>query len=92
MATAASVAAEPGGLHVTYFGSTTLSGQTIVVPHLAGPLRYDWGGGSPAADIGVDFSARFTGRLVADWSETYTFTLHVDDGTRIWIDGALVHD
>ena len=47
--------------------------------------------GSPDGSIGPDtFSARWTGRLMVDNNETYTFSAITDDGVRLWIDGYLV--
>jgi hypothetical protein len=56
-------------------------------------VNFDWGTGSPDASIGADtFSARWTGRLQADYSETYTFYTNSDDGVRLWINNVLLID
>ncbi len=55
-------------------------------------IRFDWGSGSPAAGLPADnWSARWTRSL--DLAEgAYRFTLEVDDGARLWVDGQLVID
>ncbi len=40
----------------------------------------------------ADYTARWTGRIAAQYSETYTFYAAVDDGIRVWIDHQLVLD
>jgi hypothetical protein len=43
--------------------------------------------------MGVDtFSVRWTGQIQAATTGTYTFTLHSDDGVRMWVNGVLVID
>lgn len=50
-----------------------------------------WAAGSPDPGIDPDtFSARWTGKLLVDFNETYTFSAVTDDGVRLWIDGYLV--
>ncbi len=38
----------------------------------------------------VHFAVRWTGRLVAKHSETYTIYVHVDDGALLWVDDKLL--
>jgi len=53
-----------------------------------GTVNFDWGTGSPDAALGVDnFSVRWSGKLLAKYSETYTFHATSDDGVRLWING-----
>ena len=81
----------PRGLQATYFDGPGLSGTAV---HRLDPrIDFDFGTGAPAAGIGPDtFSARWTGQVVAGFSETYRFTTRADDGVRLWIDGRLVVD
>ncbi|MEM7410054.1 MAG: PA14 domain-containing protein [Myxococcota bacterium] len=56
-------------------------------------IDFDWGGGTPDASVGNDeFSIRWTGTLIPEFSETYTFTATSDDGVRVFVDGTLVVD
>lgn len=55
-------------------------------------LDFSWGGGSPAPAVPVDqFSARWT-RTSTFTAGSHVFTLGSDDGSRLYIDGALVRD
>lgn len=55
-------------------------------------IDFNWGSGSPSAEIPVDhFSARWT-RTVNFNAGTYRFRLRGDDGVRLWIDDNLVID
>lgn len=54
-------------------------------------VEFDWGGGSPRADVdGNSFSVRWTGTVTARYSETYTFYTISDDGIRLWINDQLI--
>jgi RNase P/RNase MRP subunit p29 len=53
-------------------------------------INFRWGTGSPAYGFPADyFSVRWTRRLWFD-SDQYRFSIRVDDGARLWIDGQLV--
>jgi hypothetical protein len=55
-------------------------------------IDFDWGTGSPAGGLPADnFGVRWTRAL--DLAEgAYDFTVEVDDGARLWVDGYLVID
>jgi hypothetical protein len=56
-------------------------------------VNFDWGWNSPLEAVQADyFSARWTGKLLAPTSGTYTFATIGDDGVRLWINGQLVID
>lgn len=82
-----------GGLTGQYFNNTDMSG-TPAFTRRDVRIDFDWGstlkpGGSidPAfASVGTDnYSVKWTGGLVARFSETYTFQLQADDGTKLMI-------
>jgi hypothetical protein len=55
-------------------------------------IDFDWGTGSPGAGMPGDrFSARWTRSLPFE-EGFYRFTLHVDDGVRLWVDERLLID
>ena len=55
-------------------------------------IDHDWGDGSPGSNVNSDdFSARWT-RTIYLSGGTYRFSATMDDGMRVWIDGALVID
>ena len=79
------------GLRVTYYDNIDFTGPTVnrVDPNVS----TDWGTGSPDPAIGVDlFSARWTGQVLADFSETYTFETEADDNIRLWVNDVLLVD
>lgn len=54
-------------------------------------VSFDWGEGQPDKTISQDtFSIRWTGYVVARYTETYTFHVISDDGVRLWIDDQLI--
>ena len=56
-------------------------------------VHFDWGLGSPAPAVPAgSFSARWQGQLTAPLDGSYTFGAHVDDGVRLYVDGARILD
>ena len=80
------------GLRGEYFANRDISGTPAVI-RVDPEVSFDWGMGSPAREIPADnFSARWTGKLVAPVSGTYAFGAIADDGVRVYLDGKLVAD
>lgn len=74
-----------------YFNNMTLGGVPALTRYDSA-VNFDWGAGSPAAAIQADhFSARWT-RTVDLAADMYTFSLTVDDGARLWVNGHLLVD
>ena len=73
------------GLRGEYFDNIDLTNSKLV---RADPtVDFDWGAGSPDASIQPDtFSVRWTGWVLPEFSETYTFFTNTDDGVRLWVD------
>ena len=73
---------------------------TQIVPHLT--LTNTWGqlcgiplpaNVSPCAGINTcGFAAVLKGKIRAAFSEAYTFSIYVDNGTAVWINGTMVID
>lgn len=74
-----------------YFANRTLSGTSTVVRNDKA-VDFDWGSGTPAPGLPADsFSVRWT--QVTKFSKgTYRFTLRVDDGVRLFVDGKKILD
>ena len=67
--------------------------QTFVFSRVDAVVNFDWGTGSPGAGINVDdFAVRWTGGVVPLYSEDYTFSVEIDDGGRLWVDGQFIID
>lgn len=85
----------------TFYNTTDLSGAPVAtdVPYPTGVFE-NWGSGPPLDDNGQpipnvnadNFSARFVSSQVFTTGGLYTFTVYVDDGARILINGAVVLD
>ena len=91
-------AAPGGGLKAEYFNNADLSGVPAVTRTDA-HIDFTWGSGSvagqnsPDKSINVDnFSARWTGEVNVDLTDTYVFSITADNGFRLWFDGRLVID
>jgi hypothetical protein len=79
------------GLTGQYFADQTLT--NLVLTRTDATVNFNWGSGSPDPSVPVDhFSARWTGQVQAQYSETYTFYTESDDGVRLWVNGQLLVD
>lgn len=75
--------APSGGFVGEYFNNMTLSGSPVLTRTDAN-IRFIWDAGGPAPSLPVDqFSVRWTGWVVPEYSETYTFWTIADDGVRL---------
>jgi hypothetical protein len=80
-----------------YYANADLTGTPTLVRNDKGPsgalaLDFSWGSGSPGPGIPADgFSARWT-RVQTFEGGLYRFRVTVDDGVRLFVDGALVLD
>jgi glucose/arabinose dehydrogenase len=79
------IAASTGnGLRGTYFDNKNLTGtnKTRIDP----TINFTWGKGTPITGItGNTFSVRWTGFVMPQYSQTYTFRTETDDGVRLWV-------
>lgn len=58
-------------------------------------VDYDWGTGAPTGVTGIPvdkFTVRWTGSVIPNKTEAYTFYTVTDDGARLWINNTLVVD
>lgn len=75
----------------SYWNNTSLSGEPAVQTDET-DLDWDWGTGSPHANINTDrFSGRWT-RYIDVTAGAYRFTATSDDGIRVYVDNHLVID
>jgi hypothetical protein len=74
-----------------YFTNRTLSGSPALVRNDQ-EINFTWGTGSPASGIPADnFSVRWT-RSIEVNAGSFRFTVTVDDGVRLWVNGHLLID
>ena len=80
------------GLSATYYDNMDFTGSTLV--RTDPRIDLDFGTRPPSTNMGADqFAVRWTGQVLADRAETYTFYTQTDDGARLWINGVqLVND
>ena len=79
------------GLQATYYDDEDFTGSTLT--RVDPMLDLHWGQGSPDPLVGEEtFSAQWTGRLKAQYSEPYTLYVLADDGSRLWLDEQLLID
>ncbi|MDQ3441612.1 MAG: PA14 domain-containing protein [Planctomycetota bacterium] len=83
--------ASGGGLLGTYHGNTDFTGATFA--RQDEQITFNFGGGEIAPGVGADTaSIRWTGRVKPAYTETYTFKIISDDGSRLWVNGHLLFD
>lgn len=79
------------GLAAIYFDNKDFTGTSI--SRVDPTINFDWGRGSPDSSIDDNtFSARWTGKILSQFSETYTFYARTDDGVRLWVNNQLIID
>lgn len=81
----------PNEWHAHFYAGKGFDGEEIAHSH-SDELNFDWGPGAPFVGGPTDdFSAIFT-KDETFLAGTYTFNVTADDGVRVYIDDALVHD
>jgi PA14 domain-containing protein len=79
------------GLSGAYYGDTIFG--ALKLTRTDATINFAWGNGAPAPSLPADnFSVRWSGRIVARYSERYTFRVTADDGVRLWVGGQLIAD
>ena len=89
------------GLIGQYYNVPSNSSYPLANPFTSNPVLtridtnvdFGWGGGSPNAAVTSDnFSVRWTGKVEAPVTGSYTFTARGDDGVRLYLSGTKVLD
>jgi parallel beta-helix repeat protein len=79
------------GLLGSYFNNVYLSGTAIT--RTDPTVNFVWTGSSPIAGLSsTNFSVRWTGYVLPQYSETYTFYTQSDDGVRLYVNGQKLID
>ncbi|WP_413292393.1 Ig-like domain-containing protein [Bdellovibrio sp. HCB185ZH] len=76
------------GLTGTYHNGKTLS--SLKGSRIDATVDFTWGSGTAPLGVGDNFSIRWSGKIKARYSETYTFCTRSDDGVRLKINGSYV--
>jgi thioredoxin len=62
--------------------------SNLVMTRVDPKINFNWGYSAPAPLVNADnFSVKWTGKIQAAFTETYTFYTTTDDGVRLWVDG-----
>jgi hypothetical protein len=82
----------PFGFHAEYYNNKNLSLWPVLV-RTDRAIDFDWGTGSPEPRVNAErFSVRWGGTLNIPRSGPVTFSMTVDDGGRLWVDGRTIID
>ncbi len=75
-----------------YFSNPWLVGEPVLV-RTETDINYDWGAGSPAANVPANnFSVRWSTNVSFEANDNFTFSATSEDGVRAWVDGGLILD
>lgn len=87
----AATTAQKSTLKAEYFTGTNF--EKKVATRFESNIDKHWNDVPPVPGIDPHYcSIRWTGRLIAPETGTYTFSARVDDGIRVWVGGVLVID
>jgi uncharacterized protein (DUF1800 family) len=79
------------GWNASYYANTTLNGtpvRTQIDSAITSLNNGDWGAGSPDPLIFQDnFACRWTGQVMPQYTENYTFIVNADDAAKLWLNG-----
>lgn len=79
------------GLKAEYFSGEDLNNSVLVRNDAT--VNFPWGTGSPDSKVPSEsFSVRWTGQVIPQFTETYTFSTMTDDGARLWVNNQLIVD
>ncbi len=80
------------GLLAAYFRRTDLDSSSAVT-RLDPQLDFNWGNNAPVAEVPAEsFSARWSGQVNAQFTESHTFHVEAGGGVRVWLDGQRILD
>ena len=82
--------APTNGLLAAYFRRTAFDSSSAAT-RIDSQLDFNWGGTAPVSEVPVEaFSARWSGQVAAQFTESYTFHVEAGGGARLWLDGQLI--
>jgi len=78
------------GLLAAYYRRTELDSSSAVT-RIDPQLDFTWGENAPVPDVPAQsFSARWSGQVAAQFTESYTFHVEAGGGVKLWLDGQLI--
>lgn len=92
----AAIGSKPGepaptrGLLAAYYRRTELDSSSAVT-RIDPQLDFTWGNNAPVSEVPAEsFSARWSGQVAAQFTESYTFHIEAGGGAKLWLDGQLI--
>ncbi|GAB3707045.1 hypothetical protein GCM10027592_40820 [Spirosoma flavus] len=81
------------GLWGEYYKNTDEISGSPALSRTDETINFDWAQNEPAPDIGSDkYTVRWTGKIIAPLTDTYSFFTETDDGARLWVNNKLLID
>ncbi len=78
----------PNGFMAEYCSNPNVDNPALT--RTDGQVNFNWGPGTPDSSITTNnFSARWTGSIVPQYSQTYTLTVVSSNSVRLWVNGQL---
>ena len=75
------------GLSASYYQNNNLTGSPMAT-RVDPAVNFNWGFGLPNVPVsGRPFSVKWTGFVMPQYSEAYTFYVNAGDGMRLWVNG-----
>ena len=81
-----------GGAYVEYFDNKSVSGAPVLAQKEMKDLNFQWGTGFVTPTQSDNVSARWYFKLIAPYTETFTFFIDADATIRFYIDGQKIYD
>ncbi len=80
-----------GGLHAEYFNTRFMT--DLAMTRIDQQVTFNGGRSAPSSLVNAnDFTVCWTGWVIPDYTENYTFYTRTDDGVRLWVDNELLVD
>ncbi len=81
-------------INAGYNATSLFSPTALKLTRVDPTVDYTWTGTSPSPGVvnTTNFTVRWTGQVLPQYSETYYFVARTDDGVKLWVNGQLVVD
>ena len=76
-----------------YTNSANFNPTNLILTRLDPTVNFVWGPTSPPPNLSNGlYNVRWTGQIKPQYSETYVFDVHSDDGVKLWVNDQLIID
>jgi len=77
------------GLFASYYNNKNLKGHAVI-ERVDGRIDFNWSTKKPHPELDNIFSVKWNGQIKINKSDSYTFTVRSDEGTRLVLDGKTI--